>query len=118
MTSHPGSSCPRGQAIQNQAQLEALLARGAFVDIEETHATAHLHDGPGSEPIAIAGVQNLFGLWNQRADEMRKLMAKMPQAPDLPTRAAEFAEWLLELVGDPHRLVPLRPPEKSGGPAL
>jgi HD-GYP domain-containing protein (c-di-GMP phosphodiesterase class II) len=92
----------RGHVIQSEAQLDALLERGAFVDAEEARATAHLYQGsgpvPAQEPTATPRVQNLFGLWSQSTEEMRKLMVKVPHAPDLPTRVAEFAAWLIELV--------------------
>jgi len=92
----------RGHVIESEEQLDALLARGAFVDVEEARATAHLYKAsvpiPSQATTAAPRVQNLFGLWSQSAEEMRKLMAKAPQAPDLPTHVAEFAAWLIELV--------------------
>jgi hypothetical protein len=88
----------RGHVVDSEAQLDALLARGAWVDIEEARATAHLLEGAEPKPVATPRVQNLFGLWGQSADEMRKLMAKVPHAPDLPTRVAEFAATLIERV--------------------
>jgi HD-GYP domain-containing protein (c-di-GMP phosphodiesterase class II) len=88
----------RGHVIQSESQLDALLERGAWVDIEEARATAHFHDGHEQKPTSVPRVQNLFGLWGQGAEEMRKLMAGVPQTPDLPTRVADFATWLIELV--------------------
>lgn len=88
----------RGHVIDSEAQLDALLARGAWVDIEEARAAAHLHEGSEPKPTAAPRVQNLFGLWDQSAKELHKLMANAPQAPDLPERVAEFAAWLIELV--------------------
>jgi HD-GYP domain-containing protein (c-di-GMP phosphodiesterase class II) len=90
----------RGHVVQTEAQLEALLTRGAFVDVEEAKAMAHLYSPSGSapEPAAVPRTQNLFGLWDKSADEMRKLMAKAPHEPDLPGRVAEFANWLIDLV--------------------
>jgi len=88
----------RGHVIHSEAQLDALLTRGAWVDIEEARSAAHLHGGPDPEPVSAARPQNMFSLWDQSADEMRKLMAKVPHAPDLPKRVAEFVAWLIELV--------------------
>jgi hypothetical protein len=94
----------RGHVLQSDAQLDALLARGAFIDAEEAKATEHLYKGSGTapapvqEPPATPRVQNLFGLWTQSTEEMRKLMLKVPDAPNLPTRVAEFATWLIALV--------------------
>jgi len=85
----------RGDVIESEAQLDALLERGAWVDIEEARAATHLHEGVESKPTAVPRAQNLFGMWEQRADEMRKLMARVPQAPCLPRRVAEFADWLI-----------------------
>ena len=88
----------RGHVIQSEAQLDALLERGAWVDIEEARSAGHLHVAAESSSVAVPRLQNLFDLWGQSADEMRKLMAKEPHTPDLPTRVAEFTAWLIELV--------------------
>ena len=88
----------RGHMIESEAQLEELLERGAFVDAEEAKATAHLFDGPNPDRPAVPRVQNLFSLWEQSADEMRKLMAKVPDTTELPTRVADFCARLIELV--------------------
>lgn len=88
----------RGHVIESEAQLDALLERGAWVDIEEARAAGHLLVAAESNSVAVPRSQNLFGLWGQSADEMRKLMAKEPHTPDLPTRVAEFTAWLIDLV--------------------
>jgi HD-GYP domain-containing protein (c-di-GMP phosphodiesterase class II) len=88
----------RGHVIESEAQLDALLARGAWVDIEEARAAGHLLGAAESNPVAVPRSQNLFDLWGQSANEMRKLMAKVPHASGDPARVAEFAAWLIELV--------------------
>jgi HD-GYP domain-containing protein (c-di-GMP phosphodiesterase class II) len=88
----------RGHVIESEAQLDALLDRGAWVDIEEARAAGHLHVAAEPSPVATPRSQNLFDLWGQSPDEMRKLMAKVPHAADLPQRVDEFVVWLIELV--------------------
>jgi HD-GYP domain-containing protein (c-di-GMP phosphodiesterase class II) len=88
----------RGHVIESEAQLDALLERGAWVDIEEARATGHLHVAEQPSPVATPRSQNLFDLWTKSPDEMRKLMAKTPHTTDLPQRLDEFVAWLIELV--------------------
>jgi HD-GYP domain-containing protein (c-di-GMP phosphodiesterase class II) len=88
----------RGHVIESEAQLDALLERGAWVDIEEARAAGHLHIAAESSPVVVPHSQSLFDVWGQSADEMRKLMAKVPHAPELLKRVDEFVAWLIELV--------------------
>lgn len=88
----------RGHIITDEQQLDALLTRGAFVDVEEARAALLISGSRQPDPGAILRSQNLFTLWEQSTDEMRKLMDKLPDAPDLAARIEEFAKWLMELI--------------------
>jgi len=91
----------RGHIVEDEAQLEALLARGAFVDFDEARAAAHLEEGTAGDPGVLSAMrrpQNLFSLWDQSTEDFRKLMDKVPEQPLQPGRIGEFAAWLIDLV--------------------
>ncbi len=91
----------RGHIVESEEMLEALLARGAFVDVEEARAAAHLESTTGPDAGVLSALkrpQNLFSLWDQSTEDLRKLLEKVPQTPLQPQRIAEFAAWLIELV--------------------
>ena len=91
----------RGHIVESEEQLDALLTRGAFVDVEEARAVAHLQESAERERATLSALkrpQNLFTLWDQSAEEMRKLMGNLPDRPVSPGQIAEFATWLIEMV--------------------
>lgn len=91
----------RGHIVESEEQLDALLTRGAFVDIEEARAVAHLADLAEKERANISALkrpENLFSLWDQSAEEMYKLMAKLPEAPPSLVQLTDFATRLIDLV--------------------
>lgn len=91
----------RGHIVEDEHLLDALLARGVFVDIEEARAVAHQEKMAEQERASLSALkrpQNLFSLWDQSAEEMHKLLGKVPRTPVQPGRIAEFAAWLVELV--------------------
>jgi HD-GYP domain-containing protein (c-di-GMP phosphodiesterase class II) len=91
----------RGHVVETEEQLGALLARGAFVDIEEARASGHLGDPAHQDPGVLSAMkrpQNLFSLWDQSTEKYRKLMDRVPDHPPQPHQIAEFADWLIELV--------------------
>lgn len=91
----------RGHIVESEELLDALLARGAFVDIEEARAVAHLADLAEKERTNISALkrpENLFSLWDQSAEEMHQLMAKLPEAPPSPGQITDFARRLIDLV--------------------
>ena len=58
----------------------ALLARGAFVDVEEARAAAHLESTTGPDAGVLSALkrpQNLFSLWDQSTEDLRKLLEKV-----------------------------------------
>lgn len=82
--------------VESEQQLEALLQRGAFVDAEEARAVER-----SAEPEQVkapVAPPNLFGLWEQTAEGLKKLLTSATQAPDFGGRVDQFAHYVLELV--------------------
>lgn len=91
----------RGHIVESEEQLDALLNRGAFVDIEEARAVAHQEELAEKERLSLSALQrpeNLFSLWDHSAAEMEKLMAKLPELPPSPEQITGFAGRLTHLV--------------------
>lgn len=86
----------RGHVIESEHQLELLLERGAFVDVEEVKALARA--ALPEQPKAMVSPPNLFGLWDHTTDELQKLLTHVDQPPDFSGRMEQFARHLLDLV--------------------
>jgi len=86
----------RGHVIETERQLDAVLERGAFVDIAEIKAASlHIAISSGA-PATVA--TSLFGLWDQTTTDMFALMAKAPNMPNLQGRVDDFAKTLVALI--------------------
>ena len=82
----------RGQMINTDSQLEALLARGIYADKEEIRALAEKrNDAPERKRLT------LFDLWEQAIWRLERLLASLEE-PDFAKRCDEFAVQLMELV--------------------
>jgi hypothetical protein len=87
----------RGQIIDSQAQLELLLERGAFVDLE---------DAKSAERVIVSQVQtvtpkpppNLFGIWNDLPNQMRMLVDGSRDVNGAAERINDFVKSLIVLV--------------------
>lgn len=69
----------RGHIVESGSLLGALLARGAFVDIEEARAIAHLEEMPEKERVKLSALkrpQNLFSLWEHSAQALRQRLGE------------------------------------------
>jgi HD-GYP domain-containing protein (c-di-GMP phosphodiesterase class II) len=92
----------RGHIVEDEAMLDELLQRGAFVDIEEARAVAlwekQQAEREQSTLSALQRAPNMFGNWDASAEELHKLMGKLPQAPVRPEEIAAFAAWIIDLV--------------------
>ncbi len=91
----------RGHVVESEEQLDALLARGAFVDMEEARAVAHLEEMAEKERAnfsALKRPQNLFSLWDQSAEELRKLLGDQPDRSPTADQIADFSTRLIDLV--------------------
>jgi HD-GYP domain-containing protein (c-di-GMP phosphodiesterase class II) len=91
----------RGHTVDDEEQLDALLTRGAFVDLEEARAVAHQEELAQKERLSLSALQrpeNLFSLWDHSAAEMEKLMAKLPELPPSLEQITGFTGRLIDLV--------------------
>ena len=92
----------KGHVIDTEHQLELLLERGAFVDVEEIRASAH--ENQTSSPANLAARPNLFGLWEQTAQALKTLLtqavtrSRTDVVNDFGPQLDQFAAHILELV--------------------
>ncbi|MEO8119027.1 MAG: HD domain-containing phosphohydrolase [Rhodoferax sp.] len=86
----------RGHVVESEHQLELLLQRGAFVDAEEVRLVER--NGEPEQAKAPVAPPNLFGLWEQTAEGLKKLLTDVTQQPDFTGRMDQFAHHVLELV--------------------
>ena len=83
----------RGQMIDTEGQLEALLSRGVYVDREEAKALAA---GRGDKPSTSR--LTLFDLWEQAIWRLDRLLKSVGQDTAFSARCDEFATHLMALV--------------------
>lgn len=91
----------RGYVIESEEQLEELLTRGAFVDIEEARAVAHQDEMAAQERANLSALkrpQNLFSLWDQTAQELRQILGDQPESAPPPGQITDFSARLMALV--------------------
>ncbi|NRF66756.1 phosphohydrolase [Aquincola sp. S2] len=85
----------RGQVIDNEQQLAALMARGLYADQEEVKA---YKEGRSKEADNAGGRRRtLFDLWEQSAWHLDRLLKSIDE-PDFPARCDEFATLQMDLV--------------------
>lgn len=82
----------RGHVIANLDQLEALLERGAFVDIEEVRAAAK-----AAEAEAARRPLSLFALWERTLWQLDRLLRGIAEEPGFAMRVDEFARQVATL---------------------
>jgi HD-GYP domain-containing protein (c-di-GMP phosphodiesterase class II) len=87
----------RGYVVASEQQLTQILARGAYVDIEEIKIAAQAVDAPqqAARPVAPP---NLFGLWNKTSEALRTLFTRPLENPDFLAQLDLFAAHLLDLL--------------------
>jgi HD-GYP domain-containing protein (c-di-GMP phosphodiesterase class II) len=86
----------KGYVVDTENQLDQLLQRGAFVDVEE----AKLHeqgDHPPEEKKMVVP-PNLFGLWGKTSEELRTLLSHLEEKPDFVPQLHTFALHILKLL--------------------
>lgn len=83
----------KGQVVADEAQLAALLDRGAYVDAEEARAV--LQAAQASDPAARK--LTLFDQWEQMIWRLERVLKSVGE-PGLPERVAELAAALLALL--------------------
>ena len=78
----------KDQVVRDEAQLDALVQRGAFVNLDELR-------GPRAE-IYAAPPELLPALWRKLADQLSRVLAGMP-SPNAPQALDEAARYLAAL---------------------
>ena len=86
----------KGYIVTTEPQLDNILERGAFVDVEEIRALTQAVE-PSQAPT-LAAPPNLFDLWNQTSEILRVLL-NQPQRPlDFLAQLDAFASHLMVLL--------------------
>jgi len=86
----------KGHVIETSHQLDELLERGAFVDVEEVKASAQ--DALPPEAKKISMPPNLFGLWEQTSEDLRLLLHKPDEHSDFVPQVKAFAKRIVDLL--------------------
>src|SRR5512133_2796809 len=86
----------KGHLVENEHLLDQLLQRGAFVDAEEARAVARAQ--APEPPKTFVAPPNIFGLWDQTTDALKKLLDGVTHPGDFSGHIDKFARHLLALV--------------------
>jgi HD-GYP domain-containing protein (c-di-GMP phosphodiesterase class II) len=82
----------RGHVIANLDQLEALLERGAFVDIEEVRAAAKADAEAAKRPLS------LFALWERSLWQLDRVLRGIADEPGFALRVDELVQHVVALI--------------------
>lgn len=85
----------KGHVVDSDQHLDALLLRGAFVDVEEVKAT--VRQAPVVQPQTKSQV-SLFTSWDQTAENLRKLMLTIDSDPEFVQKLTQFAQNIVTLM--------------------
>ena len=69
----------KGHVVSNEGQLDALLQRGAFVDVEEIKAAQAIEANAGPSRTVLP---NLLELWRQSAEDLKRVLTGLEQQVD------------------------------------
>jgi hypothetical protein len=86
----------KGHVVASEHQLDQLLERGAFVDVDEVRAAAQ-QEAPVEADLPKAP-PNLFGLWNKASEQLRTLLQNPLDKPDFAAQLDAFAEQVVSLL--------------------
>jgi HD-GYP domain-containing protein (c-di-GMP phosphodiesterase class II) len=86
----------KGHILTTEHQLELLLARGAFVDVEEIRASAREEQATQAPTATVA--PNLFGEWELTPQALKTLLTHTDVPEDFALRLDAFAAHILKLV--------------------
>jgi len=86
----------KGHILTTDHQLELLLARGAFVDVEEIRASAREEQATQAPTATVA--PNLFGEWELTPQALKTLLTHTDVPEDFALRLDAFAAHILKLV--------------------
>jgi len=81
----------KGHVFVDDGQMQALLRRGAYVDLEEVKAAARAAQPREARPA------NLFDLWEKTLWRLDRLLKSLAE-PGFPARIDEFAGSLVALI--------------------
>lgn len=81
----------RGHIVSSEAQMQALLERGIYVDLEEKRAVEAL-DVPKSGPV-----KSIYTRWADTIDTLETLVHELPHAPEFPANIEKLAQELITL---------------------
>jgi hypothetical protein len=87
----------KGQIVDSQSQLDILLERGAFVDLEEAKVAERLIVSQ-SQASVPKRAPSLFGVWDQLPDQMRLLIEGLRDTTDVANRISSFVQSLVGLI--------------------
>lgn len=91
----------KGFVLLDQAQLDELLMRGAFVDEVEARAAAaeaasnKLLISGGDPRKSLGAVASVFGVWDQTTETLKLLLSDQLKDPDFPGRMRAFAQHMI-----------------------
>lgn len=85
----------KGHVVQDDHQLDLLLARGAYVDFEEVRGSEHPSGGPPISAVVVP--PNLFGAWDKMPAQLQALIATIG-LPDFSARLDLYVQHLLVLL--------------------
>ncbi len=88
----------RGFVVQTQDQLEQILARGAFVDVEEARAVAAEEQAAAEARSRIKAPPNLFDLWEQTTEQLKTLLAHKDTSVAFEPQLHAFVLHILKLL--------------------
>lgn len=86
----------KGHILTTEHQLELLLRRGAFVDVEEIRASAR--EEQAAQAPTVTAAPNLFGEWEQTPQALKTLLAHVDTHESFDARLEPFAAHVLKLV--------------------
>lgn len=87
----------KGHVISTEGQLDAVLQRGAFVDIEDIKAAA-AGATDTSAGHARNAPPNLFELWRQSAEDLKSVLTGLEQQVDFGRTLDRFADHIIGLL--------------------
>ncbi len=81
----------KGYVVRDEAQMEMLLDRGIFVDLEEVRALEAL------KPAAPQVPESIFARWTGAVDTLEALLTSPEDVPDLGPRIEALAQTVMDL---------------------
>lgn len=81
----------RGHIVSSDAQMQALLERGMYVDLEEKRAVEAL-TAPKPAPA-----KSIYTRWADAIDTLETIVRELPHAPDFPATIEALAQELITL---------------------